>query len=86
MAQKTVLKAMLTKYAPASIESKMIQTAITEDDSERFENAKDVTPDEPVISIDESVTSNGQQNESLAESKEPLVEDEVEELFPIGKS
>ncbi|MBU5244060.1 recombinase RecT, partial [Lactococcus lactis] len=86
MAQKTVLKAMLTKYAPASIESKMIQTAITEDDSERFENAKDVTPDEPVISIDESVTSEVSQNEPSTESQEQLTEDEVEELFPIGKS
>ncbi|KSU06069.1 Recombinational DNA repair protein RecT (prophage associated) [Lactococcus lactis subsp. lactis] len=86
MAQKTVLKAMLTKYAPASIESKMIQTAITEDDSERFENAKDVTPDEPIISIDESVTSEVSQNEPSTESQEQLPEDEVEELFPIGKS
>ena len=86
MAKKTVLKAMLTTYAPASIESKMIQTAITEDDSERFENARDVTQDEPVISIDESVNSEVKNEESYQESNEGVLQDnEIEELFPVGK-
>ena len=71
---------------PQHLLNQMIQTAITEDDSERFENAKDVTPDEPVISIDESMTSEVSQNEPATESQEQLPEDEVEELFPIGKS
>ena len=88
MAQKTVLKAMLTKYAPASIESKMLQTAIAEDDSERFENAKDVTPDEPIISVDERVTSENSQEEHASETQETTEQNEevVEELFPVGKS
>lgn len=58
----------------------MLQTAITDDDSERIENTKDVTPDEPLISIEEPKEA---ETDNPVDSNGEII---IDELFPVGQA
>ncbi|WP_373279885.1 recombinase RecT, partial [Lactococcus fujiensis] len=86
MAQKTVLKAMISKFAPLSQE---MQIAVIADNESETLEPKDVTPEQPLISIDEpKENENSQSQISIPEDQAPQQENEefVEELFPVGQA
>lgn len=88
MAQKTVMKAMVSKYVPLSQEMQMGIVADNQDE-DMTRPPTDVTESEPLISIGDSVPEEqnaieepDNQTEETTEQKD---EEVVEELFPVGK-
>lgn len=79
MAQKTVMKAMISKYAPLSQE---MQQAIVADDESETIVPQDVTPEVPLISIDEEVIDpESKEPEIIEVTGETLSNEQVEEVM-----
>ncbi|MEY8514205.1 recombinase RecT [Lactococcus taiwanensis] len=89
MAQKTVLKAMISKYVPLSQEMQMGIVADNQDE-DMIRPPIDVTESEPLISIGDAETEEQSATEEPDSETQGIVEQNkeeiVEELFPVGKS
>lgn len=89
MAQKTVMKAMISKYVPLSQEMQMGIVADNQDE-DMTRPPIDVTENEPLISIDDTTTEESSAlEETDSEFQKTFEQDDegiIEELFPVGRS